>query len=83
MNSFWFTPRPKEVEHHHPFLVFDGNDRLHLPLTIITPLNGSRIILCYWYLPRGGNEVEMAIGACLLSSTQGPQLNCPLTDARK
>jgi hypothetical protein len=34
MNSFWFTPRPKEVEHHHPFLVFDGNDRLHLPLTI-------------------------------------------------
>jgi hypothetical protein len=34
MNSFWFTPRPKEVEHHHPFLVFDGTDRLHLPLTI-------------------------------------------------
>src|SRR5258707_15830216 len=34
MTSYWFTSRPKEVEHQHPFLVFDGNDRLHLPLTI-------------------------------------------------
>ena len=34
MTSYWFTPRPKGVEHQHPFLVFDGSDRLHLPLTI-------------------------------------------------
>jgi integrase len=33
MTSYWFIPRPKGVEHQHPFLVFDGNDRLHLPLT--------------------------------------------------
>jgi len=34
MTSYWFAPRPKGVEHQHPFLVFDGSDRLHLPLTI-------------------------------------------------
>jgi integrase len=34
MKSYWFIPRPKEAEHHHPFLVFDSSDRLHLPLTI-------------------------------------------------
>jgi len=34
MTSYWFAPRPKGVEHQHPFLVFDGNDHLHLPLTI-------------------------------------------------
>ena len=34
MTSYWFTPRPKGVEHQHPFLVFDGNDCLHLPLII-------------------------------------------------
>src|SRR6266516_3599 len=33
MSSYWFAPRPKTVEHQHPFLVFDGHDRLHLPLT--------------------------------------------------
>jgi len=33
MTSYWFTARPKGVEHQYPFLVFDGNDRLHLPLT--------------------------------------------------
>lgn len=33
MTLYWFTPRPKGVEHQHPFLVFDGNDCLHLPLT--------------------------------------------------
>ena len=34
MTAYWFAPRPKGAEHHHPFLVFDGNDRLHFPLTI-------------------------------------------------
>jgi len=33
MSSYWFAPRPKTVEHQHPFLVFDGHDRLHFPLT--------------------------------------------------
>jgi hypothetical protein len=31
--SYWFTPRPKNVEHQHPYLVFDRQDRLHFPLT--------------------------------------------------
>jgi integrase len=34
MNSYWFTSRPKGAEHRHPFLVFDCQDRLHLPLTM-------------------------------------------------
>ncbi len=33
MTSYWFAARPKGVEHQHPFLVFDNQDRLHLPLT--------------------------------------------------
>ena len=31
--SYWFVARPKNVEHQHPYLVFDSQDRLHLPLT--------------------------------------------------
>ncbi len=33
MISYWFAPRPKTVEHRHPFLVFDCQDCLHFPLT--------------------------------------------------
>ena len=33
MTQYWLFPRPKTVEHQHPFLVFDGHDRLHMPLT--------------------------------------------------
>ena len=33
MASYWFTARPESVEHQHPFLVFDSQDRMHLPLT--------------------------------------------------
>src|SRR6266699_100992 len=44
MNSYWFAPRPKEAEHHHPFLVFDGNDRLHLPLTIFAQEASRRLL---------------------------------------
>lgn len=33
MTSYWFAARPKSVEHQHPFLVLDGEDRLHFPLT--------------------------------------------------
>jgi hypothetical protein len=28
------VPRPVDVTHRHPVLVFDGADRLHLPLTM-------------------------------------------------
>jgi hypothetical protein len=31
--SYWSVARPKTVEHKHPFLVFDSQDRLHVPLT--------------------------------------------------
>lgn len=34
--SYWLAARPKTVEHKHPFLVFDCQDRLHLPLTIFS-----------------------------------------------
>src|SRR5260370_15446447 len=34
MTTYWFVSRPKTAEHRHPYLVFDGNDRLHLPLTL-------------------------------------------------
>ena len=33
MASYWFTARPEDIEHQHPFLVFDSQDRMHLPLT--------------------------------------------------
>jgi integrase len=33
MTSYWFAARPTSVEHQHQFLVFDSQDRLHLPLT--------------------------------------------------
>ncbi len=33
MTQYWFTPRPKTVEHQHPFLVFNTSDQLHMPLT--------------------------------------------------
>jgi len=43
MTSYWFTPRPKGAEHQHPFLVFDSNDRLHLPLTIFAKEASHRL----------------------------------------
>ncbi len=35
-SRYWFAPRPPDVEHRHPFLVFDGQDRLHFHLTIFS-----------------------------------------------
>ena len=32
--AYWFATRSKQVEHQHPYLVFDCQDRLHLPLTV-------------------------------------------------
>ena len=33
VSSYWFVARPKTVEHQHPYLIFDREDQLHLPLT--------------------------------------------------
>jgi integrase len=53
MTSYWFTPRPKDAEHQHPFLVFDGNDHLHLPLTVFgkeaSHRLSSKTIQTYYY----------------------------------
>ncbi len=32
--TYRFVPRPVGIEHQHPYLVFDGHDRLHFYLTI-------------------------------------------------
>lgn len=32
--TYHFVPRPSNVPHQHPYLVFDGQDRLHFHLTI-------------------------------------------------
>ncbi len=33
-NAYWFAPRPPDVSHRHPFLVFDRQDQLHFELTV-------------------------------------------------
>ena len=33
--TYRFVPRPAGVEHQHPYLVFDGQDRLHFYLTVL------------------------------------------------
>jgi hypothetical protein len=45
MSSYWFAPRPKTVEHQHPFLVFDCHDRLHVPLTTFAKEACARVDL--------------------------------------
>ena len=32
--TYRFVPRPANTEHQHPYLVFDGQDRLHFHLTV-------------------------------------------------
>ena len=34
MSGYHFYPRPAEVSHGHPFLVFNCQEELHLPLTV-------------------------------------------------
>ena len=43
MTQYWLAPRPKTVEHQHPFLVFDDHDRLHMPLTIFAKEACTRV----------------------------------------
>jgi integrase len=43
MASYWFTARPENVEHQHPFLVFDSQDHMHLPLTQFAKEARSRL----------------------------------------
>jgi len=45
MTSYWFARRPTDVEHRHPFLVFDTQDRLHLPLTLFAKEASARVDL--------------------------------------
>ncbi len=42
-SSYWFVARPKTVEHQHPYLVFDSQDQLHLPLTRFAKEARSRL----------------------------------------
>ena len=41
--SYWLASRPKTVEHQHPFLVFDCQDRLHPSLTTFAKEASSRL----------------------------------------
>lgn len=43
MGQYWYARRPQTVEHRHPFLVFDCQDRLHLPLTTFAKEACSRL----------------------------------------
>ncbi len=43
MVQYWYARRPQTVEHRHPFLVFDCQDRLHLPLTTFAKEACSRL----------------------------------------
>ncbi|MEO7022081.1 MAG: tyrosine-type recombinase/integrase [Ktedonobacteraceae bacterium] len=41
--SYWFAPRPPEVSHQHPFLVFDCQDQLHFELTVFGKEAAARV----------------------------------------
>jgi integrase len=41
--AYWFAARPAGVVHRHPFLVFDRQDHLHVPLTVFGKEAGSRV----------------------------------------
>lgn len=45
MNSYWFTSRPRGTEHQHPFIVFDCQDRLYLPLTVFGKKASTQLCL--------------------------------------
>jgi integrase len=42
-NAYWFAPRPPEVSHRHPFLVFDCQDQLHFELTVFGKEAAARV----------------------------------------
>lgn len=41
--AYWFAPRPPEVSHRHPFLVFDCQDQLHFELTVFGKEAAARV----------------------------------------
>lgn len=41
--AYWFAPRPPEVSHQHPFLVFDCQDQLHFELTVFGKEAAARV----------------------------------------
>ncbi len=51
--TYHFVPRPSNVPHQHPYLVFDGQDRLRfhlfwlLGILSVPACCTSRCVLCY------------------------------------
>ena len=41
--AYWFAPRPPDVSHRHPFLVFDCWDRLPFELTVFGKEAAARV----------------------------------------
>lgn len=41
--AYWFAPRPPDVSHRHPFLVFDCQDQLHFELTVFGKESAARV----------------------------------------
>ncbi|PYS94524.1 MAG: hypothetical protein DMF64_00500 [Acidobacteria bacterium] len=44
VKAYRFVTRPSDARHGHPMLVFDRQDRLHVPLTIFTKEAGFRVL---------------------------------------
>lgn len=42
-NAYWFAPRPPDVSHRHPFLVFNCQDQLHFELTVFGKDAAARV----------------------------------------
>jgi integrase len=42
-NAYWFAPRPPDVSHQHPFLVFTCQDQLHFELTVFGKEAAARV----------------------------------------
>ena len=84
-NAYWFAPRPPDVSHRHPFLVFDCQDQLHFELTVLEkrrqhvlkrkPLRGIFVRCCPFLLTwrqTNGKGVLAVIGGAsrILSEAQ-------------
>ncbi len=42
-NAYWFAPRPSDVSHRHPFLVFNCQDQLDFELTVFSKEAAARV----------------------------------------
>jgi integrase len=43
MSNYWVAKRPNAPSHQHPLLVFDGKNRLHVPLTVFAKATVDRL----------------------------------------